>query len=304
MMKWAHVRLSTTVLFFIFSLTRLTANSYAETSRIPRKPCEKCHVKQAKQFESSRHAQSWSNEIFQKAYRVARLAWWCKDCHKPPHESNPQDQQGLTCQNCHEVEGVILSSNPNADHKKAPHPLAYDASLKSAEFCARCHQFNLPKSHPMYSEVPVQTTFQEWQNSAVSQSCQDCHMAEYGHRFPGGHDLEFLKKSISIDIQDANGQSTVTLKLEGVGHAVPTGDVVRRLEWQVCANAECSQISFRKNFVIIHKGPSWKVVKDLRLFPNQAQSFSYPSTLFPQRLIYHYEDSHLGKGKVNLVYSR
>ena len=265
--------------------------------------CTGCHVQQTNHWKESRHAVSWRNDIFQKAYRVARFASWCADCHRPPHEGvDAQSQEGVTCQNCHERDGVVSTANPSPGW--APHPLQYDASLGTSEFCARCHQFQLPMEHPMYSEVAVQNTYQEWLDSGRSETCQNCHMDSFGHRFPGAHDAEFLQKSILVSQTEEGDTQNVSITIENVGHAVPTGDAFRRLEWRVCADPDCNTVSFRKTFAIVHQGPKWHVRSDSRLFPNQVQQFSYPKTDYEQSLIYHYEDPMLGNPKQVLLYSR
>jgi len=110
-----------------------------------------------------------------------------------------------------------------------------------------------------------------------------------------------LKKSIVVQLEEGVIEDMVTLGLRGVGHAFPTGDPFRRLEWQVCADADCGEVTFRKSFAIVHQGPKWHVYKDTRLFPDVPQQFSFPKGEVAQ-LIYHYEDPVLGDSKQEVLY--
>jgi hypothetical protein len=81
----------------------------------------------------------------------------------------------------------------------------------------------------------MQNTYQEWQESEFNgrESCQDCHMKREGgirsHKFPGGHNREFLNSSLDLHFQKEEDRYTVSLVGKRIGHAFPTGDLFRRL---------------------------------------------------------------------------
>jgi len=242
--------------------------------------CGVCHSQQVRQWKTSRHALSWSNAIFQTSYSVATFPSWCQDCHQPNLTVNSfglDRESGVGCLSCHLYEDQILTSNPLSDSKKSPHPLRYDDSFGKSEFCARCHQFNLPEYHPMYSDTPVQNTYQEWLNSGTEKQCQDCHMEAKGHSFPGAHDAEFLRDSIDINVRRIENKIDVSLASVNIAHAFPTGDPFRRLQWSLCRDPNCSEVLRQKTFVILHQGPNWHVSQDNRIYPDQKTNFSMPA---------------------------
>ena len=261
--------------------------------------CQRCHATHVSEWKDSRHAQSWSNDIFQAAYQVASYRKWCADCHRPLQKYTDNEQlmnEGVSCTICHLEEGKIITSNPKSDTLQAPHSLQYKSSFGESEFCAQCHQFDLPTYHPMYSDVPAQNTYQEWVQSGVQASCQDCHMNN-GHTFPGSHSLPLLQKSIGVSVEKKEATIDVKVRTQGIGHAFPTGDGFRRLQWDLCADEHCAQILHRKSFMVIHRGPSWHVEKNTAIAPHEVKSFTLErneKTLFWQ-LRYWYGDPSLEK---------
>ena len=150
----------------------------------------------------------------------------------------------------------------------------------------------------MHSEVAVQNTYQEWIDSGSKASCQDCHMGSKGHRFPGGHDAAFLQNSLAVKVVATENKMNVTIQTMGVGHAFPTGDAFRRLQWRMCADENCSIILRQKSFAIVHGGPSWHVVKDGLLYPNQPKKITLPRPENKSywQLLYFYGDPSVEQG--------
>ena len=72
---------------------------------------------------------------------------------------------------CHVRDGAILTEvAPTAEGVKA-HPLIEDAAFGSAQFCARCYQFDAPISfhEPLrFTQVAMQDTVQEWSRSSAA----------------------------------------------------------------------------------------------------------------------------------------
>lgn len=129
----------------------------------------------------------------------------------------------------------------------APHALRRSPGFAEAAACGRCHAFSFP-GRPA---LAMQDTLREHTSSAyASTSCIDCHMprrADGGrdHRFAASRDPALLKRALRV--RAARRSTSVHLSLEPgwVGHAMPTGDLFRRLlveaevadeQWQVLAS--------------------------------------------------------------------
>jgi len=176
----------------------------------------------------------------------------CDSCHNPigvlsgALTQNSQvdrsfDEDGLTCTTCHSIQqlqstsgnGGFVMGVPSAmvdeDGKRIPgmvpdaeikaHPDRHSRAVmkdfyRTPEFCAACHNANLPSPLNDYKFIRAFTVYDEWQNSKFSQrnpltfystgftTCQDCHMPraelqleDYGakhgtlasHRWPAGN---------------------------------------------------------------------------------------------------------------------
>ena len=76
-------------------------------------------------------------------------------------------------------------------------------------------------------------------SGAASQGmgCQDCHMPEGAHTFPGAHDVDLLRRSLNATVRQVGQTYAVTLHASGIGHRVPTGDPFRRVVFEL-VNAE------------------------------------------------------------------
>ncbi len=150
----------------------------------------------------------------------------CDSCHNPigvltgalTQDSKVDrrfDEDGLTCSTCHSIQRVrTIAGNggfvmgvpavmvdeqgkripgivPDEQIMKYPkrHAEAVMQSFyRTPEFCAACHQADLPNALNDYKFIPAFSTFSEWQNSKFSHrnpltfyqsdfgSCQSCHM--------------------------------------------------------------------------------------------------------------------------------
>jgi Tfp pilus assembly protein PilF len=158
----------------------------------------------------------------------------CDSCHNPiavlsgglTKESQVDrsfDQDGLTCTTCHSIQKVKTTSGnggyvmgvpsvmvdedgnripgevPDEEIRKHPdrHSRAVmQAFYRTPEFCAACHNANLPNPLNDYKFIRAFATFDEWQNSKFSTrnpltfyaesftTCQDCHMKRDILRLP------------------------------------------------------------------------------------------------------------------------
>lgn len=182
-------------------------------------------------------------------------SYHCGNCHTPmadnlpdlmtgkaqPDSNNWTHTEGTGCTFCHRIESIIPgkefnqyalnsdgsynSSNPSG---KAPHKTAKSERYDSGEVCMGCH------SHMLNSKgAPICVM-----NDEGATNCIPCHMTEvdgaaapgsskkthFSHSLPGGHDLEMLRKAVSLDIKVADtATNNVTVTLKNIsGHTFPS----------------------------------------------------------------------------------
>jgi hypothetical protein len=212
--------------------------------------CKECHEEIYEEWKTSRHRDAYTNRLYQESYAREPLTW-CTNCHAPFLEAGldanqPElrfrKEEGVSCLVCHVREDKILVSS--IPKKPKEHRYIESPYMKESEFCGSCHQFNFPvgtgkEKDFQFSHLPMQNTFQEWQNSFYYQkeTCQDCHQ-EYSvgknryrtHYFPGGHSIGFLNKTFQLNFyQVSNHELELELVAKNLGHAFPTGDLFRKL---------------------------------------------------------------------------
>lgn len=229
--------------------------------RTPRE-CGACHSDVAAEWAQSEHASAYSDQFFQRAF-VKEPEKGCRYCHAPEAAAAKPDPKdlavGVGCASCHVRHGTVLagaSAAAESPPRPAPHPVERSAALQSASYCGACHQFGflaLPRGKPGRFESPnlQQTTHEEWATSSFGQqglTCQRCHMPAVqraggrpgrDHRFWGRH-AEMIEGAVTVAVQvkKAVGKKLVfqaDLTAAGVGHAVPTGDLFRRVDWLLYA---------------------------------------------------------------------
>lgn len=234
--------------------------------------CGQCHSEIYRQWQQSQHAQSFADPYFQNAFAKEPYDS-CRHCHAPTAKS-VDDTAGLTeavgCLTCHVRDGQVLAAEKpaqTASQGAAPHPILRTAKLNDTRACATCHEFGflaapVKYGKPRFESMELQqTTLSEWHKSsagAAKQPCQNCHMGPKltDHTMPG-HTPEMLQQAVKIDVSlHKSGQNwdiAVTLLAAQVGHAVPTGELFRRLEW--CAFDASGAAVARESF-----GRTWNSV--------------------------------------------
>ncbi len=147
------------------------------------------------------------------------IGTFCLRCHSPiafvrghaiPADGSAfdaVDKQGIGCDTCHRAvasgpsnapykvgNAQIVYSNaldkrgPYTDSVAAVHSTAVDPDLSTSHFCGQCHQVTHPgrmlrdvSGNQTPLEFPLDTTYQEWQNSDFAVNgeaeCIDCHLA-------------------------------------------------------------------------------------------------------------------------------
>jgi hypothetical protein len=207
--------------------------------------CRDCHAEIANEWRGSQHASSWTDDAIVRAFANEPLAF-CQGCHAPEVSATQPvppwaAEIGIGCVTCH-VEPdteLVWSAGPSLDldaASDAPHALARSPAFAGTAACAGCHEFAFPDSGLREHPLAMQATISEHARSVLAdRSCSDCHMptkadGRRDHRFPGAHDPDMLRRSLTIDVIRTADRVHVALSPAEVGHDVPTGDHLRQLE--------------------------------------------------------------------------
>lgn len=220
--------------------------------------CGKCHVDVVAQWRESGHASARSHHVFQAALREESPVW-CVRCHAPLSATNGQTvttepkERGVTCAACHVHKGQVVGSR-NFDNDM--HRVAADPAYLSGELCAGCHQFGFAIRDATgrvlrLSEDAQQNTFVEWQawrtQTKDPRTCVDCHMRPFGHSFGGKRRYDDLRTALEAHVeQDRIG---LLLRRDEIGHAMPTGDVMRWLSLEIAADPLFETVTTIRRFL-------------------------------------------------------
>jgi hypothetical protein len=218
----------------------------SETASALNATCTGCHQEIAAEWRASFHARAQRDEAYQRAFALEPLPF-CQGCHAPEtdaFQSVPEAAAdlGVGCVTCHVTDEHVLAT-PNATNptrEAVPHALTRAPEFAGAGACAKCHEFAFPDVALRGQPELMQATASEHEHSdARGVACATCHMPSVGdgptrhrsHAFPGGHDADFVKGALSVRAERCeNDRVCLVLTTAGVGHALPTGDLFRRLE--------------------------------------------------------------------------
>ena len=209
--------------------------------------CTACHREIADEWRASRHHQSFTNAEFRASLAREGAQAFCIDCHAPETLKSgaptpTEAELGVSCLTCHVPERALLAGT-NAANADAPHPLEASPLLTSAEACKACHEFRFADARPGDPAARaqwMQRTWTEHHDGKVTEgSCSSCHMPRVAssdgtehasHRFIGGYDDALVKAALDI-VAERRSPTSIELRLtpRNVTHAVPTGDLFRRL---------------------------------------------------------------------------
>lgn len=212
--------------------------------------CEGCHVEVAREWRGSMHQRAYIDADYSESLAREPTAF-CRGCHAPEADPALPAPPGLAalgvgCVTCHAPAGAVLAAPVHAEASPAPHPLVRTPGFAEAAACGRCHAFSFP-GRP---GVAMQDTLREHASSRhAAKSCADCHMprrADGGrdHRFVASRDPALLRRALRVRADRRATAVHLSLEPGWVGHAVPTGDLFRRLwveaevaddDWQVLA---------------------------------------------------------------------
>lgn len=215
--------------------------------------CERCHRAIAAEWRGSPHAAAYTDPIFQAQLAREPLPF-CVACHAPesdpakgvrPADADATHRLGVGCVSCHVVEGHVLAGDgagapAAATRACAPHDVTRVASFDDDWGCGGCHQFRFPEQRAVSGALMMQSTVAEHRASRFAdRSCGSCHaprVDESGgrshrdHRFAVADRPALLRAAVRVEAQrEADGSLRFTLIPGEVGHAFPTGDMLRRL---------------------------------------------------------------------------
>lgn len=201
--------------------------------------CRACHHDAAEQWNASRHRGAFTNPDFQRSYVREPLAF-CRDCHAPATvrtslSSANAEAEGVGCIDCHGGATGAVRTGLGVEGRavEAPHGLQRDASF-GTEACRGCHQFAFPPHSRRPKGTMMQTTMDEHARSAFAdRTCARCHFPRRGdgfdHALRSTRDDDAWRRALAVRARRVDDGLAFELEPRGVGHAVPTGDLFRRL---------------------------------------------------------------------------
>lgn len=110
----------------------------------------------------------------------------------------------------------------------------------------------------------MQRTISEHGDANSEATCVSCHMPSGAdsHAFPGGYDEALVKKALSVRAERRACEAVVTLTPNGVTHAVPTGDLFRRLRVRIISDGGSSRTRYLSRHFRQHNGRRTEVADD------------------------------------------
>jgi hypothetical protein len=196
--------------------------------------CEVCHAEIAREWRGSLHQLSGVHPVYRRAFAREPLAF-CTRCHAPEAApdapDSPEAAAGAACVTCHRV------TDGGAPGRMTTAP------------CATCHEF--PFEDGTGKMQLTSTEHRASKNAATS--CEACHMtriaaptstatstatARRSHAFAASRDPAMLRRAARITARRDGGAIVVRFEPAEIGHALPTGDIFRRLRVAVQARGD------------------------------------------------------------------
>lgn len=249
--------------------TAAFAQSLSFTQETPSATCGQCHQEQYAQWSTgsaegkttdamavvgggtaraSVHALTWQDALFRDEAAAMGDPTMCQRCHLPTtafdaghsrgiyapvsrgtNAANAAD--GVACVTCHlgndgiihVAEGARSGLRHTGRIAEDEHEVRDDPWMGTSEFCATCHQDRVFGSFT--------DTFAEWESGPLTnKTCQDCHMQDEGHAWPGGHSPQVRAAGLAVAVPTAGTTGAtfrVGLRNLHAGHNAPTGDTFR-----------------------------------------------------------------------------
>jgi predicted CXXCH cytochrome family protein len=135
----------------LLAVTRVAAQDGPTSTPLPRGDCGDCHLDILEAWQTSRHAQAFSDVNFQSAWHEQNQKVECLACHTTrfSRRTATYKHEGVTCEACHGVTPV-------------DHPPQAIQTFPGVQVCEDCHT----------------TTYSEWERSGhgdAGVACTTCH---------------------------------------------------------------------------------------------------------------------------------
>ncbi len=256
--------------------------------------CERCHQDIAAEWQASLHRRSYTDVTYQRQLEKEPVAF-CNSCHAPEAPAaGPVPEAlghlGVGCVTCHVVGDKILAApkEEGTEHDGEHHPLTRTTEFAGSAACAACHEFPFPDvRRPGQRGRPLlmQSTVSEHAASDYADhSCASCHMPwtaggpgtrHRSHAFSASRDEAFVRSAVVIEERPIEDDTlTLVLRPGRVGHAFPTGDMLRRLALTIdVVDTEGRVIQHKDQYLARHFGlskspgspPGRRLLKDDRV---------------------------------------
>ena len=218
--------------------------------------CVRCHETQANEWEASQHRTAFTDETFQTAHTLEPQAF-CRACHAPEademHVEADAAALGVACVTCHVRDDVVIAAP--GEGEPAPHAIERDPAFAATAACASCHEFAFPDADLRDTKKLMQSTVQEHATSRFAErSCSDCHMprnadGQVSHVFAASRDPEMLRSAVEVSAVRVDADTIeIGLATTRVGHAFPTGDLLRRIEVRAEADGKTARRYLARHF--------------------------------------------------------
>lgn len=202
--------------------------------------CTTCHEAIAQEWRASNHAEAFRHGTFQLAYTIEPLPF-CARCHAPEADAArplpPASDLGVACVTCH----------PGGRRWRIAGAATATPLERASAACASCHEFPFPSDGAGGPTRLMQKTVSEHAaSSARGTACVGCHMrsvAEPGggrhvdHRFFASRSAELVRSAARVEVRREGDAAVFTFTRASAGHALPTGDIFRRLRLVVESDA-------------------------------------------------------------------
>lgn len=219
--------------------------------------CEGCHADIASEWRASLHRQSHTDPVYRSQFEREPFAF-CTGCHAPEADPSrevpePLSRLGVGCVTCHVAgDRVLAAPGRPTDHDGEHHPLTRTADFAGPAACGGCHEFAFPGARPGRDPLLMQSTMREHAASArAADRCASCHMPEVtgpggshrSHTFSASRDEAFVRSAVRVTVKPFEDETlTIELRPGLVGHAFPTGDMLRRLTLEIDVTGETGAV--------------------------------------------------------------
>lgn len=177
--------------------------------------CATCHPSESAEWEASLHRASFTDADFQSSFQTEPLDF-CVRCHAPLAAGRGDARglaRGVGCESCH----TLAEGTGRRGHA-------------ATRGCAGCHEFAFPGTATLMQK----TVAEHLASPFADVACATCHFprdaaGHVDHRAHVARNEERLRASLSMRVRRTERGVVVDLVPVGVGHALPTGDLFRRL---------------------------------------------------------------------------